>query len=306
MKKLKTYVEKEKIEAYRIYQKDIPEYPYLIDIYGKNLLVYEQGKKLYDEEVKIRDEHLREVEETLIEIFSVEKKNIFFKAREVQKGANQYVPSETLTQNDFVIHEGELKFYVNLEKYLDTGLFLDHRPTRKNLLQHSKGKKVLNLFSYTCSLSVAAAKGGAKVTSVDMSRTYLDWGVDNFKLNGIDLSDHMFCQADVLKDLGRRIEQNETFDLILLDPPSFSNSKRMEEDLDIMRDHPLLIRDCLKLLTPDGELFFSTNKRKFELHPVVSENASVKKITHTTIPQDFYGSFIHESYLIKKSNPRNK
>lgn len=300
LKKLKTFIQKNGLEAYRLYNKDIPEYPYIIDIYQDKALIYEQGKKLGDEDEVKRIAHQSDIQKALIAIFSIPENKQFYKIREKQKGKEQYRPIVQNSSDFFVINEPPLKFYVNLERYLDTGLFLDHRPLRQFLTKNSSDKNVLNLFCYTGSLSAAAAIGGAHVTSVDMSNTYLDWAIDNFILNGIDPKDHVFFQADVTKDLRLRFENKEEYDLILLDPPSFSNSKRMEEDLDIDRDHPLLIRDSMNLLEPDGELIFSTNKRKFELHSIVSTQYQVKEISQWTIPQDFSGSHIHRAFSIKR------
>lgn len=304
-KRLKAFIQKNSIEAYRIYHKDIPEYPYLIDIYGNHAVIYEQGKKLNDELVPIRESHQNDIRAVLTEVFSIEPEKQFFKVRQKQKGNEQYRALSD-SSDFFTVKEGPLKFWVNLERYLDTGLFLDHRPLRQHLLNNSQDKKVLNLFSYTCSLSVAAAKGGAeKVTSIDMSNTYLEWGIENFKLNDLDANRHRFFQADVLKYLTSMIEEGQKFDLILLDPPSFSNSKRMEEDLDIERDHPILIRDCMKLLNPDGTMHFSTNKRKFELHSIVSDHYDVKETSQWTIPQDFHHTNIHRSFTLKLKNKQN-
>lgn len=299
-KKLKSYLQKNGIEAYRIYNKDIPEYPYLIDLYGKNAVIYEQGKKLHEDEVNIRERHLTDVSKAITEVFSIPTEQQYFKVREKQKGQEQYRPLDPSSNDFFEITEPPLKFLVNLERYLDTGLFLDHRPLRKWLLDNSKDKKVLNLFCYTGSLSVAAAKGGGTVTSIDMSRTYLDWAYENFLINELNPKEHIFYQADVLKELIKRKEENEKFDLILLDPPSFSNSKRMEEDLDIERDHPILIRDAMALLNPGGILFFSTNKRKFEMHSIVLNHYKVKECTQWSIPQDFHQSQIHRSFMIQR------
>jgi 23S rRNA (cytosine1962-C5)-methyltransferase len=301
-KKLKSYLQKGPFEAYRIYNKDIPEYPYLIDIYGKHSVIYEQGKRLQEDELPVRMEHQLEISQVITEVFNIPRERQHFKTREKQKGLEQYKALDPSSVDFFEVNEPPFRFLVNLERYLDTGLFLDHRPLRQHLLEIAKGKKVLNLFCYTGSLSVAAAKGGAQVTSVDMSATYLDWAYENFKLNQLNPKEHVFFQADVLKDLLRRKEAEEKFDLILLDPPSFSNSKRMDEDLDIERDHALLIRDCMNLLTPNGTLYFSTNKRKFELHPIVAQTYQVKEITHWTIPQDFHHSAIHRAYSIIKKN----
>ena len=298
-KKLKTYLQKNGVEAYRIYNKDIPEYPYQIDIYGPDAVIYEQGKRLSDEDSPLREQHQKDIEVAIQEVFNIHPDRQHFKIRQKQKGNEQY--KALSGSNDyFTVNEGSFRFLVNLERYLDTGLFLDHRPLRQFLLNNCQGKKVLNLFSYTCSLSVAAAKGGATVASIDMSRTYLDWGMENFELNGLDPKEHKFVQADVLKELVVMIEAGVKFDMILLDPPSFSNSKRMEDDLDIERDHPLMIRDCMKLLKDDGTLYFSTNKRKFEIHHIISSQYDCKEISQWTIPQDFHQSYIHQAYTIKK------
>lgn len=298
-KKLKSYLEKNEIEAFRIYAKDIPEWPFLIDIYGKEAVIYEQGKKLGDEESNLRTAHLDDVKKSLEDVFKISEKHQHFKIREKQKGTEQYRPLDPSSKDFFTIQEPPFKFWVNLERYLDTGLFLDHRPLRQFLFKNSSGKKVLNLFCYTGSLSVASAMGGATVTSVDMSRTYLNWAEENFILNGISLDKHRFIQADVLKQLKVMEEQNEKFDLIILDPPSFSNSKRMEDILDVERDHPLLIRDCFKLLNPEGTLFFSTNKRKFELHSLVTSHHKVTEISQWTIPVDFAHSNIHRAFKLE-------
>lgn len=298
-KKLKTYLNRNNIQAYRIYSKDIPEYPYIIDVYNNHAVIYEQGKKLDEENQTLREAHQKDISEAITEVLTIPNSSQHFKIRERQKGIEQYQALNKASQDFFTIEESELKFWVNLERYLDTGLFLDHRPLRDFLRKNSEGKKVLNLFSYTGSISVAAAKGGAQVTSVDMSNTYLDWAYENFLLNKLNPKDHIFDQADVLKDLILRKEKGELFDIIVLDPPSFSNSKRMEGVLDIERDHPLLIRDTMALLEKKGTLYFSTNKRKFELHPIVSENYQVKEISQWTIPQDFHQSHIHRAFSIQ-------
>lgn len=300
-KKLKSYLTKNQIEAYRLYNKDIPEYPYLIDIYGKEAVIYEQGKKLSDEDQPIRQIHQKDIEIAITEALGIPVEKQHFKIREKQKGNEQYQALDPRSKEFFEVQEPPMKFLVNLERYLDTGLFLDHRPLRQWLVNNAQGKKVLNLFCYTGSLSVAAAKGGAKVTSIDMSNTYLDWAYENFLLNKINPKDHVFYQADVLKELGVRKENGELFDIILLDPPSFSNSKRMEEDLDIERDHPILVRDTMQLLAPGGTLFFSTNKRKFELHRIITDTYKVKEISQWTIPQDFHQSQIHRAFTIERA-----
>lgn len=299
-KKLKSYLQKNQIEAYRLYNKDIPEYPYLIDIYGEHAVIYEQGKKLGEEDQAKREAHQNDIEIALTEVMNISVEKQHFKIREKQKGNEQYRPLDPRSNEFFTVNEPPFKFLVNLERYLDTGLFLDHRPLRQWLLANAKDKKVLNLFCYTGSLSIAAATGGGTVTSIDMSNTYLDWAYENFLLNKIDPKKHVFYQADVLKELIVRKENNELFDIIILDPPSFSNSKRMEEDLDIDRDHPILVRDTMQLLAPGGTLFFSTNKRKFELHRIIAETYKVKEISQWTIPQDFHQTNIHRAFTIER------
>lgn len=299
-KKLKSYLQKNQIEAYRLYNKDIPEIPYLIDIYGEHAVIYEQGKKLGEEDQGKRESHQNDIELALHEVMKISPENQHFKIREKQKGNEQYRPLDPKSKEFFPVNEPPFKFLVNLERYLDTGLFLDHRPLRQYLLTNAKDKKVLNLFCYTGSLSVAAAIGGGTVTSIDMSNTYLDWAYENFLLNNIDPKQHVFYQADVLKELSVRKEKGELFDLIILDPPSFSNSKRMEEDLDVERDHPILIRDTMQLLAPGGTLFFSTNKRKFELHRIITDTYKVKETSQWTIPQDFHQTNIHRSWMIER------
>lgn len=299
LKKLKTYLQKNSIEAYRLYNKDIPEYPYLIDVYGTKAVIYEQGKRLNDEDQVKRELHQNDISLAIKDVLKIEESDQFFKIREKQKGNEQYTPYNASSRDFFVVQEPPLKFLVNLERYLDTGLFLDMRPLRQYLINNSRDKKVLNLFCYTGSLSVAAASGGGSVTSIDMSNTYLDWAYENFKLNNIDPKKHVFYQADVLKELIVRKENGEKYDMIILDPPSFSNSKRMEEDLDIERDHPLLIRDTMALLKPGGTLFFSTNKRKFELHRIITDHYKVKEVSQWTIPQDFHQSNIHRAFTIE-------
>jgi len=228
----------------------------------------------------LRELHQSNIEQAIEEVFRTSRpEQQHFKITCKNKKDNeQYRPLDPKSDDFFTINEPPLKFLVNLERYLDTGLFLDHRPLRQFLLNNSQNKKVLNLFCYTGSLSVAAAKGGGTVTSIDMSNTYLEWAYENFLINEIDPKNHVFYQADVLKELQIRKENQETFDLIILDPPSFSNSKRMEEDLDIERDHALLIRDSMALLAPSGSLYFSTNKRKFELHHIITSHYKVKEI----------------------------
>ncbi len=282
------------VEAWRLYAQDIPRYPYLIDVYNNFCLIYDQGRSdLVSEEVI--EEHHHDAQSAVEEVLGFGPDQIIFKRRERQKGERQYEVIDRRADDFMVVNEGKLKFEVNLRKYLDTGLFLDHRPLRRELLKISDDKKVLNLFCYTGSLSIAAAAGGASlVTSIDMSRTYLDWTLRNFKLNQLSSGHHEFIQADILTWLKEEIE--ESWDIIILDPPSFSNSKRMDDVLDIERDHVFLIKECMKRLSHSGVLFFSTNKRKFKIDSLPFK---VKEISHWTIPMDFKDTGIHKAWEIR-------
>ncbi len=187
-----------------------------------------------------------------------------------------------------IIEEQGLKLRVNFDDYLDTGLFLDHRPTRARLRELAKGKRFLNLFAYTSTATVYAAAGGARAsTSVDLSRTYLEWSEENLFLNNLATRHHELVQADVREWLDDAAHHRESYDLIFLDPPTFSNSKRMEGVLDTSRDHPDLIDACMRVLARDGLLVFSTNAQKFRLDETLAERYDVKDISAATIPRDF-------------------
>lgn len=280
------------VEAWRLYAHDIPSYPYLIDLYKNYAVVYDQGREQEDAQELI-ERHYQETKNALIEILQIPEENIIFKRRERQKGKEQYEVLDPKSEETLEVQEGPLYFEVNLRKYLDTGLFMDHRPLRRHLLRESNNKKVLNLFCYTGALSVAAAKGGASnVMSLDMSNPYLQWARRNFQINNLDYKAHRFQQCDVMAWLNEPVD--ERWDIILLDPPSFSNSKRMDDVLDVERDHPYMIDSCLNRLNPGGTLYFSTNKRKFKLDEKYAGKA--KEITRWTVPPDFADSNIHKAW----------
>jgi len=184
---------------------------------------------------------------------------------------------------------------------LDTGLFLDHRKTRELVASKIQGKSLLNLFCYTASISVYAATAGALSTcNVDMSRTYLECGQRNFSLNNIDLNDHSFIREDCIEWLRNAVEQKQVYDLIFLDPPTFSNSKKMSQDFDVQNDHPWLIEQCMALLRPDGELIFSNNFQKFDMNITSDEKLEIKEITKHTQSLDFSRNNLHRCWSIKK------
>jgi 23S rRNA (cytosine1962-C5)-methyltransferase/23S rRNA (guanine2445-N2)-methyltransferase / 23S rRNA (guanine2069-N7)-methyltransferase len=296
LKKLKPWADRHKIEAYRLYDRDIPEYPFLIDRYKDFFVIYDRTDEVIDQ----GKNRLPEVIQALKNIFSIDDEKIILKKRERQEGVKQYERMDTQS-HFFTVQETQAKFLVNLYDYLDTGLFLDHRPLRQWVFKESSGKRVLNLFCYTGSFSVFAALGGARsITSVDMSATYLEWAQKNFKLNDLPVEKHVFIQKNALDFLRQAsAAAEEKYDLIVLDPPTFSNSKRMDEVFEVEKDQDFLISSCLRLLTTDGVLYFSTNKRKFKLSEQVLAKARVKNVTGKTIPMDFHDQKIHHCYEIR-------
>lgn len=298
-KKLKKWAKSEKIDAYRIYEKDIPEFPYIIDIYKDYALIYEKGKKLDIEDENLRQKHLGQIYSALSEVIGIEEANIILKKREVQKGTQQYEKNDDEDER-ITVQERFALFYINLYDYLDTGLFLDHRPLRKIINKESKNKKVLNLFAYTGSISVAAALGGGHVTTVDMSNTYINWAKDNFRLNHLMFNQHNFIVKNAFEFLK---EDQQKYDIIILDPPSFSNSKKMDGTFDIQRDHAGLIDLCMFRLNKGGTLYFSNNFRKFKMDEKVQEKYKIKDITLKSIPKDFRDLKIHSCFEIEFSKP---
>jgi 23S rRNA (guanine2445-N2)-methyltransferase / 23S rRNA (guanine2069-N7)-methyltransferase len=236
-------------------------------------------------------------------VLEIPFERIFLKIRRKQKGSAQY-EKQSETEHFHIVTESGCKFWVNFEDYLDTGLFLDHRPTRLMIQKLAEGKSFLNLFAYTGSATVHAAAGGARsTTTVDMSNTYLDWARRNFELNGIRGYLHERIQADCLAWVETEARRGERkYDLIFLDPPTFSNSKRMTDEFDIQRDHVHLLRNTAKLLTPGGLLIFSTNFRKFKLDKAALDGLAVDDIGAKTIPKDFERNpKIHYCWTIRKA-----
>lgn len=297
LSKLEPWAERHKIEAYRIYERDIPDYPFIVDRYGSNFIVYDRG----DQEIDSKENkltHLPELIAGLKDFFGATDEQIIIKRRARQKGENQYEKTDARGERQ-EIQEGDAKFWVNLHDYLDTGLFLDHRLMRERIRKEARGKSVLNLFSYTGSVSVFAALGGGKVTSVDMSSTYIKWSQDNFVLNQIELSQHSFITRNALEYLADRAV-SERFDLIFLDPPTFSNSKKMAESFEVEREQDSLVKNCMRILNPGGVLYFSNNKRSFKISKLISEQFSVRDITAATLPKDFRDPKIHHVFEIRE------
>jgi 23S rRNA (guanine2445-N2)-methyltransferase / 23S rRNA (guanine2069-N7)-methyltransferase len=289
--KLAAWARREQVSCYRAYDADMPEYAFAIDLYrsdpagsvGRWLYVQEYAPPATVAKDKARARR-EEAISVLPEVTGLPADAIYWRTRRPQKGKSQYVAIAEVDER-VVVEEGGLKFLVNFTDYLDTGLFLDHRPTRARIRELAKGKRFLNLFCYTgAATAYAAAGGAAATTSVDLSRTYLDWARRNLAVNGIRGS-HEFVQEDCLAWLAEAPAAQ--FELIFLDPPTFSNSKRMESELDVQRDHVELIRATLRRLAPGGLLLFSTNFRKFRLDREALADLDVRDITKETIPFDF-------------------
>ena len=224
-----------------------------------------------------------------------------------QKGLNQYQKLDT--QGGYhQVQEGPCRFWVNFKDYLDTGLFLDHRPTREMIGKLATGKRFLNLFAYTATASVHAILGGAKSSiSVDLSRTYLDWAQRNFRLNHIDADQHQLLQQDCLDWLQMAQKKPYLFDLIFIDPPTFSNSKKMEQVFDVQRDHVDLIASAMRLLSPQGTLIFSNNARRFKLDHEALDRYQIDNISEKTLPRDFARNpKIHQCWRFQHSGAQTE
>ncbi len=303
--KLKKYLNKNQITCYRIYDADLPEYNAAIDVYHENIHVQEyKAPKSVDP--KVANRRLKEIQRAVAGVFEVALDQVFVKQRRQQKGDWQYESQgrdesgKLIQKRFFEVKEAGRKFKINLEDYLDTGLFIDHRQTRQLIADLSATKRVLNLFCYTGSVSVYAATAGALETvNVDMSNTYLNWAKDNFKLNKIDINKHQFIRDDSIKWLQEAAQASERFELIFLDPPTFSNSKKMEQHFDVQADHVSLIQSCLKLLSAKGVLIFSNNYHQFNMEFMSSEECKVTEITKQTTSQDYLRKPLHRSWKIE-------
>jgi 23S rRNA (guanine2445-N2)-methyltransferase / 23S rRNA (guanine2069-N7)-methyltransferase len=302
LKSLDGWALAENVECFRVYDADMPEYAFAIDLYGREarhayVQEYAPPKTVNQESAR---ERRREVLSVLPDVLSLPVQHVHSRVRKPQQGAEQYQKRESLAERH-VVREGGLKFWVNFRDYLDTGLFLDHRITRRLLRDWARGADFLNLFCYTGSATVYAAAGGARSSaSVDLSNTYLDWAHENLLLNGFGGSEHELFRDDCLNWLESQAVWGPRFDLIFVDPPTFSNSKRMEGVLDVQRDHVGMIRRSLKLLRPSGRLVFSTNYTRFKLDLGALGDLAIEDITAQTIPKDFErNTRVHRCFVIR-------
>ena len=292
---LARWARREQLDAYRLYDRDMPEFPLAIDRYADwlHVQVFERCRELSDDAI----ETLRI---TLAESLQLPVAQVIVKMRRRQRGRQQYDKLQQAAPS-FTVRERNLRFEVNLTRYLDSGLFLDHRDTRQMIRNATSGKSFLNLFAYTGSFTVYAAAGGARTSvTVDMSRTYQAWSRRNLVHNGLDdPKRHRMVRADATDFISRMRSTRARFDLIVLDPPSFSNSKRMQTTFDVQRDHLGLLRQTADLLAPGGELLFSNNRQGFRLDPAVSDLGDVEEITRITVPADFKRHTPHRCWRLR-------
>lgn len=305
LKKMSKWAKQQNVSCYRLYDADLPEYAVAIDVYqGDKLWInvqeYEAPKTIAPHKA---NERLAGVLAEIPRVLKIDKSQVFLKIRRKQKNTDQYEKQDNKA-HFHIIEENNCKFLVNFEDYLDTGIFLDHRPIRLIIQQQAKDKKFLSLFSYTGTASVHAAVGGAiSTTTVDMSNTYLDWTQKNFDLNKLVDNKHIIIRAGCSSWLEEKAKQTEKtlYDLIFLDPPTFSNSKRMEGVFDVQEDHVALINNALSLLSDEGVLYFSTNFKRFKLDQPALISADIEDISQATIPHDFSRSpRIHYCWKITK------
>jgi len=297
LKHLGKWARREGVTCYRVYDADLPEYSVAVDLYEGRWAHVSEYAPPATVDAEAARKRLASVMRVTPEVLGIRPEDVFLKVRQRQRGSDQYERAGSHGQLHEV-HEGPSTFLVNFTDYLDTGVFLDHRPMRRRIMAEAKDKLVLNLFAYTGTVSVAAAHGGAKqILSMDLSKTYLDWARENMERNGFSGARYEYEQADCMQWLRKKRERR--FDLIFLDPPSFSNSKRMSDVLDVQRDHVLLITRASELLAPGGVLYFSTNLRTFTLDTSHLEELDIVDISAETIDPDFERNpKIHKVYRI--------
>jgi 23S rRNA (cytosine1962-C5)-methyltransferase len=295
-RQIRKWAKKSETDCFRLYDRDIKEYPVVIDFYAGRFLV--QYFSFDRDQDAPKAELVLDVKETLTSLFKVAPESIYERLRVKRAKTEQYEKLSD-TNEYFTCFEYGVKFKINLLDYLDTGLFLDHREMRQIVAKACEGKRLLNLFAYTCSFSVhAAVKGALYTKSVDLSNTYTAWGRENFELNGIPSEKNEIVRADCLKFLDEAICSKEKYDIIVIDPPTLSRSKKMDQLFDIQIDYIQLLKKGMQLLSRGGVLFFSTNSRKFDLDISLFPSWEFYEITDRTIPMDCHNQKIHRSWKI--------
>ncbi len=291
------WARRQELDAYRVYDADLDEFPIIVDRYAEQVYVslfHRKGEAWTEDDYQDRKLAYREI---ITAVLEVGQDQVFFKLRKRQTGNSQY-EKLSIVQREFTVVENGLGFIVNLTDYLDTGLYADQRNLRLMIAKQARDKRVLHLFSYTCTLGTYAAAAEAfRVDSLDNSNTYLEWGKRNFALNEIEIDRHRFLREDIMQWLKK--PNLLKYDLIVLTPPTFSNSKELRNDFDLQEDHVKLIRYCLPKLNEGGQLFFLTNARKFKLATEALKGAGeIKDITAQTLPQDYRKRNLHRCWRI--------
>lgn len=304
---LKKWARRSDSDCYRVYDRDIPEIPLSLDRYGDAAVMYLYERPYHKPEEE-EDTWLDLMAEVAASSLAIKKNKIVVKTRMRLGLESQYERVDAQTQQaigdehyagDMLVRENGLRFIVKLHDYIDTGLFMDHRNTRALVRSMADGMRVLNLFCYTGSFSVYALAGGAsEVVGVDLSNTYLAWAERNIAINGLGLERYRGVRSDVSAFLATLAAKDSRFDIIVLDPPTFSNSKKMDGFLDIVRHWPSLVSACLGVLAPGGTMLFSTNARSLRIDTSLVPSALIDDISSTTIPEDFRGH-PHRTWLIK-------
>jgi 23S rRNA (cytosine1962-C5)-methyltransferase len=283
--------------SYRVYDKNMPALPLTVDFYGTKVYIldFREGPDSFSPDSD-------EIIDSASRMLYVKKEYVFYKNRKTRKGTTQHKKLDN-SGDLFPVKENGLTFLVNLYDYIDTGLFLDHRRTREMIRDSAMNKRVLNLFAYTGSFSVYAAAGGAKhIDTVDLSRNYNSWAANNFELNGLSSRDYNFFSTDIADFLVDARNNWNKYDIIIVDPPTFSNSRKMEGTFNIQRDYVSLIKACLDLLDKNGYIIFSTNYSQFHFDPSRFKNIQLKNITNITIDEDFSKkNKPHRCWLINKT-----
>jgi len=296
-KRLRRWARKNDVSSYRLYDADLPDYNFALDFYEGRWVNLQEYVPPVAIDFKKSDKRLREAVQVISAMLEIPKSAVYIKQRKRQKGSDQYT-KEAEGGEKYRIKENGYNCWCNFQDYLDTGIFLDHRPVRNYIKENSKDKWFLNLFCYTATASVAAAVGGASFTvSVDTSTTYLDWARDNFRLNKIKAEQHDFIRADVMNWLQK---DRRTYHMIFVDPPTFSNNRTQKRIFDVQKDHVSLLNLCYRKLRPGGQIIFSNNFRTFQMK-YVPRGGEIEDVTGWSIPEDFRRSKrIHRCWIIKK------
>ena len=297
-RRLRDWRRAEQVEAYRVYDQDIPEVPVVVEVFGRHAVLWSFA---YEDRLTLEESDARLLawRQAVAQGLGCELDAVWGRRRSRQKGDAQYERVDR-AGTSCEVHEDGLLFGINLSDYLDTGLFLDHRFTRRRVRQESAGKHVLNLFAYTGAFTVHAAAGGAASTmSVDLSRHYLTRARENLVRNSLDGAQHRMVPNDVLTWLDRAPARDERYDLAVVDPPTFSNSKRVEHDWVVQRDHVALLAAVARVLRPGGVMYFSTNYRRFSPHPALAQVLEGRELTPASIGPDFRDRRIHRCWRIE-------